>query len=111
MLRDQVTVRAPVANVGATWTHIGNDASLTDVYSKPLVTVGDRSVLARHAAQGAGPPSRAARTVNDGVSPFFFDAVRRAHGHASTIPRSRMLERHGRGGERRRRWIRAATGT
>ncbi|WP_437330110.1 M4 family metallopeptidase [Sorangium sp. So ce381] len=74
-LRDQVTVRAPVANVGATWTHIGNDASFTDVYSKPLVTVGDRSVLQGMLRTGAGSTVSSSASVGDGISAYLFEPL------------------------------------
>jgi hypothetical protein len=71
-VRDQVDVRAPIANVGSTWTHIGNDASLKDVYSKPTITVGDRSVLQGMLRKGAGHTLSSSASVADGISSMLF---------------------------------------
>ncbi len=71
-VRDQVTVRAPVANMGSAWTHIGNDASLKDVYSKPTVTVGDRTTLQGMLRKGAGHTVSNSASVEGGISSALF---------------------------------------
>ena len=72
-LSERVTVKGPIANMGSTSTHIASDDKLVDVYTKPAVTVGARSVLQGRLRTGSSASVDSSASVVGGISSAFFE--------------------------------------
>ena len=72
-LSDRVTVKGPIANMGSSSTHIAADDKLVDVYTKPAVTVGARSVLQGRLRTGSSASVDSSASVVGGISSAFFE--------------------------------------
>lgn len=70
-VRDSVTLASPVANMGSTWTHVGNDGSLGVLYTRPALTVGPRTAVTNSVFTGGtvsiAPSAPVTGTVQAGV--------------------------------------------
>ena len=72
-LGERVAVKGAIANLGDAWTHIANDAALVDVYTKPAVTIGERTVLQGMLRTGATASVASSAVIKGGSSTAFFE--------------------------------------
>jgi choice-of-anchor A domain-containing protein len=72
-LKDEANVLAPVANMGGTWTQIGSDVQLSDVWSKPQLTVGEGTHIDGFVRTGGASTISSSAAVRDGTLPAEFE--------------------------------------